>query len=291
MKVGYFPGCSLLGTAREYDESLRMVSSALQIELEEIRDWNCCGATAAHSLNQFLALALPARILALAEAQSFTELLVPCAACYHRLVVTLHEIKKNAELHRQLTETIEMPLTGNIKILNILDFLEKYLSARISNISLQPFAHKVACYYGCLLVRPPDVVGFERYEDPLVMENIVKALGGAEPVKWAYKVECCGAGLSIPRTDIVAQLAGKIIDDAERCGAEAIIVACPMCHSNLDMRRSQIDGYLKRKSRIPVMYITQVIGLALGIDKKSLGLHRHIVPMNMPVQAALTEEI
>lgn len=289
MKVGYFPGCSLLGTAREYDESLRMTSSALKVELEEIRDWNCCGATAAHNLNHLLSLALPARILALAETQSVTELLVPCAACYHRLVVTMHEIKQNPDLHRRITETIEMPLTGNIKILNILDFLEKHFLDRISNLSFKPFARKVACYYGCLLVRPPEVVEFKRHEDPLVMENILRSIG-AEPVKWAYKVECCGAGLSIPRTDIVAQLAGKIVDDAERCGAEAIIVACPMCQSNLDMRRNHINKYLKRKSQIPVLYITQVIGLALDLDKKSLGLHRHIVPLNMPAQMALTEE-
>lgn len=289
MKVGYFPGCSLLGTAREYDESLRMISSALKIELEEIRDWNCCGATAAHSLNNMLALALPARILALAEAQAVTELLVPCAACYHRLMVTLHEIRKNPALLPRIADTIEMPLTGNIKVLNILDFLEKHFLNQVATLSFQPFARKVACYYGCLLVRPPEVVEFERYEDPLVMENIVRSVG-AEPVQWAYKVECCGAGLSIPRTDIVAQLAGKIVDDAEKSGAAAIIVACPMCQSNLDMRRSQIERYLKRKSRLPVLYISQVIGLALGLDRKSLGLHRHIVPMNMPVQAVPAEE-
>jgi len=290
MKIGYFPGCSLLGTAREYDESLRMVSSSLKIELEEVRDWNCCGATAAHSLNHLLSLALPARILALAEAQSFSELLIPCAACYHRLMATLHEVKQNPSLHRRVTETIEMPFEGKIKLLNILDFLEKYFLNRISDLSFQPFAHKVACYYGCLLVRPPDIIKIERHEDPLVMEHILHGIG-ADPVKWAYKVECCGAGLSVPRTDIVARLAGKIIDDAEMRGAEAIVVACPMCHSNLDMRRGQIDTYLKRKSRIPVLYLTQVIGLALGIGKKSLGLHRHIVPMNLPVKTARVEEV
>jgi heterodisulfide reductase subunit B len=289
MKVGYFPGCSLLGTAREYDESLRTICPALKIELEEIKDWNCCGSTAAHNLNQLLALALPARILALAEAQALTELLVPCAACYHRLVVTQHEIKQNTALLQRLTETIEMPLTGSIKVLNILDFLKKYFLNQVSTLSFRPFTHKVACYYGCLLVRPPDVVEFERHEDPVLMESIVQSIGAA-PVGWAYKVECCGAGLSIARTDIVAQLAGKIVDDAEKNGAEAIIVACPMCQSNLDMRRNKIDKYLKRKSKIPVLYVSQVIGLALGLNKKSLGLHRHIVPVNMPVQAVLAEE-
>jgi len=289
MKVGYFPGCSLLGTAREYDESLRRIAARLDVELDEIKDWNCCGSTAAHNLNNLLALALPARILALAEAQSCSELLVPCAACYHRLMVTLHEIKKDAALHKRITATIELPLSGNIKILNILDFLEKYFINRVADLSPQPFSRKVACYYGCLLVRPPDLVKFERHEDPQSMENIVKSIG-AQPVNWAYKVECCGAGLSITRTDIVGQLAGKIVDDAERCAAEAIIVACPMCQSNLDMRRSHIDKFLGRKSRLPVLYITQVIGLALGIDKKSLGLHRHIVPVNLPMQIAHAEE-
>jgi heterodisulfide reductase subunit B len=288
MKVGYFPGCSLLGTAREYDESLRPVCSALKIELQEIKDWNCCGATAAHSLNHLLSLALPARILALAEAQSFSELLIPCAACYHRLMVTAHEIKQDADLYRRVTETIEMPITGKIKLLSILDFLEKYFLNRASGLSIQQFTRRLACYYGCLLVRPPEIVNFVRYEDPLVMEQIVQSIG-AEPVKWAYKVECCGAGLSVSRTDIVAQLAGKVIADAERCGAEAIVVACPMCHSNLDMRRDQINTFLNRKSHIPVMYLTQVIGLALGISKKSLGLHRHLVPVNLPAGTPTAE--
>jgi len=290
MKVGYFPGCSLLGTAREYDESLRAVCSSLKIELAEIKDWNCCGATAGHNLNQLLSLALPARILALAEAQSLNELLIPCAACYHRLVATMHELKQNSDLQRQVSETIEMPLTGNIKLMNILDFLEKYFLPQIPQLTIQKFIHPVACYYGCLLVRPPDIIKFERHEDPLVMEHIVEGVG-AEPVRWAYKVECCGAGLSIPRTDIVAQLSGKIIDDAERCGAKAIVVACPMCHSNLDMRRRQIETYLHRKSPIPVLYLTQVIGLALGINKKLLGLHRHFVPVKFPATAAAAEVI
>jgi heterodisulfide reductase subunit B2 len=288
MKIGYFPGCSLSGTAREYDESLRRICSSLNIELHEIKDWNCCGASAAHSLNRLLSLALPARILALAAEQSISELLIPCAACYHRLMATMHEIKQDAGLQQQVCETIKMPLPEDIKLLNILDFLQKYFLTQIPDLPLQSFNHQVACYYGCLLVRPPDIIKFERYEDPMVMEEIVQAVG-ARPVKWAYKVECCGAGLSISRTDIVARLAGKIIEDAECCGAEAIIVACPMCHSNLDMRRKQIERSLQRKSKIPVLYLTQVIGMAMGISRRALGLHRHFVPVKLAAGAKTAE--
>jgi len=280
MKIGFYPGCSLSGTAREYNESVKAVAKAFQIELVEIKDWNCCGASAAHNIDHVLALSLPARILALAEEQGLNEILVPCAACYNRLSSTQHRLLEDEQLKKKIVDTIEMKYNGNVRILNIIQFLEKYISNEIDQNITRKFSKKVACYYGCLLVRPNKVLDFDREEDPVSMDKIMKQLG-ANPLQWAFKTECCGAGLSVSKTSTVARLSGKILEDAVLRGAEAIIVACPMCHANLDMRRPEINNYLKKKTNIPVMYITQAIGIAIGLSEKELGLHRHFVPVNM----------
>jgi len=279
MKVGYFPGCSLHGTAVEYEESLQEVCKVFDIQLVEIKDWNCCGATAAHSLNKLLSLALPARTLALAEQQGFDEILVPCAACFSRMATTFHELKFDEAMRLKVPEVIEMEYKGTAKPMNLIDFINKYITPQLESKVVKPLDKSVACYYGCLLVRPPKLAGYERYEDPLMMEEIMKKIG-AKPIEWAFKTECCGAGLSVTRTDIVGKLSGKILDDAVSRGAQTVIAACPMCQSNLDMRRKSINEYLNRKDETPILFITQAIGLALGIDRKKLGLDRHIVKVD-----------
>ena len=277
MKLGFYPGCSMQGSSPEYNESLKAITNALNIPLETIADWNCCGATAAHNLNKSLAHALPARIIALAEQQGLEEILVPCAACYNRLCMVQHDLKEAPEEMQKVNEEIQLTYKGNIRIINILQFLEKYLVPALDEKIINQFKHKVACYYGCLLVRPQNILKADRYEDPLGMEVIMKKLG-AEPLDWAFKTECCGAGLSVSKTDIVVKLSGDILEDAVLRGAEAMIVACPMCHSNLDMRRKAINKHKANPIEIPVIYITQAIGLAMGIPAKQLGLKRHFVP-------------
>ncbi len=275
-QMGYYPGCSLPGTAREYDESLRAIAPLAGLELIEVPDWNCCGATAAHSMDRDLSLSLPARILALAEREGLEEVLVPCAACFSRLAHTRHEIMHGDELRERISGIIGIPYNGSARPVNILEALSM---AGIEGAGAG-FERTVACYYGCLLVRPPKVAGFDRPEDPRSMDDILRKFG-ASTIEWPFKTECCGAGLSVSRTDIVAGLSARIVGDAVKRGAEAIIVACPMCHANLDMRRREINKHAGKKYAIPVLYITQAIGLALGIDRKKLGLHRHLVPVNM----------
>ncbi|HEX7583391.1 MAG TPA: CoB--CoM heterodisulfide reductase iron-sulfur subunit B family protein, partial [Prolixibacteraceae bacterium] len=264
MKIGFYPGCSLTGSSREYNESLLAISKVAGIELVEINDWNCCGATAAHNLNQELSVSLPARNLALAELEEMEELVVPCAACYNRLVMTQHELNEKADLKALISEKLQMPLNNNIQILNVLQFLEKYIVPRLDELVKAPLAYDVACYYGCLLVRPNKVMQAERFEDPMTMDVIMQKLG-ANALDWPFKTECCGAGFSVSKTEIVGELSGKIVRNAVGRGAKAIVVACPMCHSNLDMRRPAIESYLQRKVDIPVIYITQAIALAMGL--------------------------
>jgi heterodisulfide reductase subunit B len=280
MKIGLYPGCSLKGSSREYRESVIAIAQKAGIELTEVPDWNCCGATAAHNLNKELSLSLPLRILALAEQNGMDELLVPCAACYSRLGITAHEMKHDAALKEKVMGHIDLPYKGTVKVINIIQFVEKYLLDKLDETKKEDFKHKVACYYGCLLVRPNKILEFDRTENPQSMDKVMEKLG-AEPIDWAYKTECCGAGHSITRTDIVAKLSGTIVKDAADRGAEAIVVACPMCHSNLDMRRPEINKFLGKKYDIPTIYISQAIGLALGIDKKTLGLQRHFTPYNL----------
>ena len=277
-ETGFYPGCSLQATSREYNESVRALARHLSLPLREIEDWNCCGATAAHSMNHELALALPARVLALAEAQGMEEIVVPCAACYGRLATTHHTLVTDETLRQKTCDTIEMEYSGKLKILNAVQWIEQYVEPLLANAVTHPINRKIACYYGCLLVRPHKVLQFDRVEDPQSMDRLC-ALCGSKPVDWAFKTECCGAGLSISRTQSVGRLSGAILSDAAERGAEAIIVACPMCHSNLDMRRPAANRSLGQKLDIPVLFITQLIGLALGIPRKELGLDRHFVPV------------
>lgn len=277
MKLGYFPGCSLKGSSLEFDESLQAIAKKIDMELVEVPDWNCCGSSSAHILNHELSLALPGRVLALAEQAGLDTVMSPCAACHARLFSAQHELSNNEEMRKRVSEMIEMNLKCTTKLVNVIEGLFPYFDKIIDESKIvKPFNHKVACYYGCLLIKPQKLFKFDRVEDPQSMDNLMRKIG-AEPVDWSFKTECCGAGFSVTRTDIVAKLCGQIIEDATRHGAEAIIVACPMCQSNLDLRRPEIQQVMKKKYDIPVLFITQAIGLALGLSNTDLGLQRHMV--------------
>lgn len=280
MSVAVYPGCSLNGSSREYMESLRAVLSSLEIPLNEVDDWNCCGATAAHSIDHEMAVVLPSRILAQAAKGGYSDLLVPCAACYNRLRNIQKEIKDSPEIRKKASLLLNQEINTPDSVVNILEYLNSIVMPRLDGKSLQPYGKKVACYYGCLLVRPQGISEEKQLEDPQGMDVIMTKLG-AEPINWAFKTECCGAGFSVSKTDTVARLSSEILTDAADRGAEAIIVACPMCHSNLDMRRREIEKHSGRKFDIPVLYITQAIGLVLGIPAKKLGLQRHFVTVKL----------
>jgi heterodisulfide reductase subunit B2 len=288
MKIGLYPGCSMEGSAREYAESLNAIASKIGLELEEIEGWNCCGASSAHAVDHTLSISLPAKILAQAEQQKIIEMVVPCAACYNRLASTKTELAGNIHVRATVTKILNMPYAGTTAIKNILEVLDRVLTPDMVKTFPATFAHKVVCYYGCLLVRPKSVMHHERMEDPMEMDNLMKRIG-ATALDWAMKTECCGASFSITRTDIVGKLCGNILDDAVTRGAEAIIVACPMCHSNLDMRRAEIERVSGKKFNIPILYITQAIGLALGLSQKELGIQRHFVPSSLQAKMKIQQ--
>jgi heterodisulfide reductase subunit B len=273
------------GGAQEYQESVTALAKVFDIELVEVPDWNCCGATAARNLNKELSLSLPARIMALAEKEGITDIVVPCAACYNRLSIVKHELAEDPSLKSKVASIIDLKYEGTTQILNIIQFIDKYITDKLEEKVVKPFDYKSACYYGCLLVRPHSILKFDRVEDPQSMDVLVKKAGG-NAIDWAFKTECCGAGMSVSRTDTVARLSGNIMKDAVDRDAEVVVVACPMCHSNLDMRRPEINKFLDKKIDIPVLYISQVLGLAVGIDAKTLGLNRHMTEVNLPVRPA-----
>lgn len=289
MKIGYYPGCSLEGSSKEYSDSLFAVAKKCGVVLEVINDWNCCGASAAHNLNHDLALSLPARTLALAGQQGLNQIVVPCAACYSRLAGTQNEISNNVAVKTKIEGFIDLKLNAEVKILTVFEFLQKYIFPAADEHIVNKLDQKMACYYGCLYTRPKEIAAVHQIENPMEMDDVM-AKAGATPIDWAFKTECCGAGLSVSRTDIVAKLSGKIIEDAADRGAESIVVACPMCQMNLDMRRPEIKKQLKREIDIPVLFITQALGLSMGIPANELGLNKHYVPTDKVVNCLAKKE-
>jgi len=289
MKIGFYPGCSLEGSSKEYSDSLFAVAEKCGVTLEVIKDWSCCGATAAHNLNHDLAVALPARTLALAEKQGFEEIIVPCAACYSRLAGSKLEINTNTDVKTNTEKYIDMKIDKDVKILTVFEFLQKYIFPEADKYIVNKLNQKVACYYGCLYSRPKELAVLEQIENPMEMDDVLTK-AGAESIKWAFKTECCGAGFTMSRTDIVAKLSGKIVEDAADRGAQSIIVACPMCHVNLDMRRPEIKKQLKKDIDIPVLFITQALGLSMGIPADKLGLNKHYVPTDKVTNCIVKKE-
>lgn len=285
MTLGYYPGCSLHGTSRELDESLKAVAAALGIGLHEVRDWSCCGATSAHATDHLLSVALAARNLALAEEQGLDEVLAPCAACFNRLASARHEMAHDRDLGAKLPELLGRPFGNTVAVRNMVDLLLA-AAPEIKAKATKPLTGlKVACYYGCLLVRPAEVVTFDDPEQPSSMEAVVKA-AGATPVAWNRRLDCCGGAFSLSRTGSVLRLSRAILDDARAAGADVVAVACPMCHSNLDFRQSAMAR--RGEEPLPVFFLSELVGLALGLAPKSLGVQRHFVSAK-PVLAKLAE--
>lgn len=284
MEVAYYPGCSLHATAKEFDLSTRAVCGALGLKLVEIEDWNCCGATAAHAMSDDLAVGLAGRNLALAARQGMTAVLAPCAACFGRLK---HAAKALAAGAGELPDDLDDQAAAAVKVYNILDALLNLVGVeRLQEQVTKPISGlRPAAYYGCLLVRPPEIAEFDDPENPTSMERILAAVG-AEPVEWYHKVECCGASLAVTNTPSAVRLVADILTHAQSAGANCVAVACPMCQTNLDTRQAAAGQRSGAELDLPILYITELVGLALGLDPKQLGLGRHIVDATRLVKVA-----
>ena len=290
MKYGYFPGCSLLCSAVEYARSAQGVLEVLGVELEEIDDWVCCGATPAHATSHLLSIALPAISCAAAEGQGL-DILTCCAACYSRLKQTNQELKDDPDLLGQVNEIIEEEYRGNVSVLHITEVLarEVGLDAIQSHVSKPLRGLKVACYYGCLIARLPEKLRIDKTEYSSLLDDLMRAVG-AEPVDWPYKTECCGAALTLARQQTVVRLSGEIIQIAKENGADVLAVVCPLCQANLDMFQSSAEERLGQQLGIPVLYFTQLMGLAMGLEPQQLCLENLIVdPLPVLEEKGLVE--
>ena len=238
--LSYYPGCSLEGTAREYDESIRGVCEMLEINLHELEDWTCCGASSAHCTDEQLAIELAARNLAIAE-KGDRELLVPCVACYSRFKAAERAV-------RERPGEWETPYQGKVRIRYAMDFFcDDSMLDLVKDKVVRPLSGlKVACYYGCLTVRPPDITGVTDYEDPQHMDRLMTTLG-AEALPWSYKTDCCGASLVMTRTDIMRQLSHRLLEMAKEAEADCLVTGCTMCQGNLDTRQEEINREFGQK--------------------------------------------
>lgn len=278
-KYAFYPGCSLETGGIEYGMSSQAVAEALGIDFLEVPDWNCCGASSAHTTDHLLSLALPARVMALAETLPVTELVAPCAACHARFAAVEYELGRDEELKQKVNSLLERPYTGKVKLRYYLDVFSNpdTLSEIEKKVKKSLKGLKVACYYGCLFVKPPKIVNFvDDPENPQSMDNIIRALG-AEPLPWPYKTECCGASLGVTQEDHCTKLCNDILRFARDSGADCIVAACPLCQANLDMRQVTVEKKYGVSYKMPIPFFTQLIGLALGLNPDSLGMKKLFV--------------
>ena len=248
------------------------------IDLVEPQGWTCCGATAGHQTDRFLAASLPAANLVKVQDMKL-EMVVNCAACYNRMKVANHEIATHAPMRRRVGDALSRDYDGSVKVRHLLEVLLEDVGLEvITKAVTRPLEGlKVACYYGCLLVRPPKILKFDDPENPASLDRLVRALG-AKSLEWPCKVECCGGGLSLSRTDVVVQLSVSILDMAAAAGADCIAVSCPMCQVNLDLRQQDIRKQTGKDHQMPIVYITQLLGLGLGIGADDLGFSKLMIP-------------
>ncbi len=277
MKYAYYPGCSAESTAQDQHLSLVAVAKALGIEILEPKGWTCCGSTPAHHTNKLLSVTLPATNLIKAQEMGL-DMLVSCAACYNRMKVTNYEIQHKPGVKEQVAEALGKKYDGSVKVRHFIEILleDIGLDQIKKNLTHSLNGLKVANYYGCLLVRPNEVTNFDDPENPTSMDRLVDMMGG-ESLDWPHKVECCGGGFALSRPDIVVELSSNVLEMATTSSAECISVACPMCQINLDLRQKDINKKKNTNYNLPVIYITQLLGLCLGISPKNLGMNRCIV--------------
>ncbi|MBI4333502.1 MAG: CoB--CoM heterodisulfide reductase iron-sulfur subunit B family protein [Chloroflexi bacterium] len=267
----YYPGCTLKTSAKEFDISTRRVCEALNIDLQEIPDWNCCGASSAHTVSPLLGLALPARDLQIAEAMGKT-VAVACAMCWHRLKHASHSLENKQKL-AEVNEVLGKDFRNTVKIEHLLQIVDSVKDRFVPKKELKGL--KAACYYGCVLVRPKAVMQMDDEDNPQLMDRIVRLLG-METVEWDFKTACCGASLPLSHPEIVVDLSYKILRQAVQRGAECVVVACPMCHSNLDVRQKAIRAAHPEFKGIPIYYFTQLMGLSLGFEPEEMHLDKHL---------------
>jgi heterodisulfide reductase subunit B len=280
MRYGYYPGCSLESISAEYDDSMRKLFKALDVKIEDLKDWICCGTVAAASLSHHIGLATPLWSVARSKKMGFDQLIAPCSACVYHFKHAVKKVDENPKLREEIEEIIEMSLEDPPPTIHPLELLitppfESQIKAKLSpERDLSNL--KVVNYYGCHVSRPARVMEFDDPENPQSMDKII-SWTGAQVADWKCKVDCCGAHWNLIKADVAIDLCVPIFKAALEVGADAIVVACPMCHANLDTRQPEVGERLGHPLNLPILYFSQVIGYALGLKATELGLKKHLV--------------
>ena len=278
MRYAFYPGCSMHASGRDYLESFMAISGFFGIDFEKIKEWTCCAPIAAHGVSRLLSIAIPAKNLAEVEKEGKNEVVVPCAACYSRFKVASYEISNDKEIAMKVNDCIGYNFKNTVRILHPLeifnDIKKDFIMKDFSKIN-------VVCYYGCLLTRPPKVKQFDICENPRTMDDILRELG-FNVLDWSYKTDCCGTTFNLTKKDVFLRLTGRILSEAKLAGADIIAVACPLCQVNLDSYQLEF-----KEPDIPVLYFTQLIGLAYGISPHKLGLNRVFVEPERVIERCL----
>jgi heterodisulfide reductase subunit B len=279
MELAYYPGCTLKQSSSFYDCQNKLILDKLGIQLKEIDDWNCCGATSAGKMSDFLSIAMPARNLGIAAQSGLNEILIPCSACYSRTLVAQQYLEKHGDLKDAINAGLSKKITTSIKIASILEVLLSALdSGKLTqNLAYKPTGIKPVCYYGCMMTRFPFAVPVpDDIENPTGMDRIIEALR-IHPIDWNYKTHCCGASAAVNDQQTAFNLMVKIMKDAVARGANCIVVTCPMCQLNLDSYQNRFCDLNGIEERLPIYFITEVVGMAMGLDIERLQIDRHFI--------------
>ncbi|MBI5440457.1 MAG: 4Fe-4S dicluster domain-containing protein [Deltaproteobacteria bacterium] len=274
-RFAYYPGCSLHSTGAAYDRSFRAAAAALGIELVEIPGWTCCGTTPAHGADPLLSVLMPLKNLSTVERMGLDRAVAPCASCYGRLRSGLRHYRQEGNLGYRVDRRIGREYQDRVEVFNAVDCLGRAGADALRNRVKRPLsALKVASYYGCLLTRPPEDTGCSDPENPTGMEGLVRTLG-AEPLAWGRKTDCCGGSLAIAQTELAKRLTAEILKEAKARGADLIATACPLCQVNLDERQPEMAADLG--FTIPVVYVTQLLAVAMGVPEADQALNQSAV--------------
>ena len=290
MRIPYFPGCTLRTKAQGFDVSARASALALGIELAELEEWNCCGATFPLATDNELALVGPTRVLIEAAAQAAEardrRLVTLCSICYNVLKRTAVFLRENKEKRERINLFIEAEYNADVQVLHLLELLraEPGFVALRERVTKPLEGLRVAPYYGCLLLRPQDEIGLDDPDEPTILADLLAALGCAV-VDFPHKTECCGSYLTVSAVEATEDLSYAILRSAQSAGAQALVTSCPLCQFNLDYRQ----GAMRRRpgfSPLTVLYFTQLMGLALGLDGAGYGFQEHYVDPRPLLNAA-----
>ena len=278
MEIPYYPGCTLNTKAKGFDNSVRASARALGLELVELEEWNCCGATFPLLVDNMLDLAGPTQVLVSAQ-QAGQRLAVACSTCYNVLKRTNKVIREDEDSREKLNFFLDADYSGDLEVLDLLQILRDDIGFdKIKEAVKKPLSGlRVAAFYGCMVLRPPDEVAYEKDpENPRALDNLMIALG-AEAVDYSHRGECCGAYLAVKSVEVTAEMSFAILDSAQQNGAELVVTNCPLCQFNLDRMQKAMGSRHAGFQPIPILYYTQLMGIALGLDSEGFELDRHYV--------------